>query len=175
LCGERLSICAPGSADRCGLYRTGPQRTCKAHCLRAGAKNAAGKSTDLGNLCAKCAKGGFGMKKNTIYALPEPCRGCTRVKNPAVCENKECSLWRQWFIKRWDRVHIYPRQKMEQTVPVGISIGGRRYLHPDHMREYIRNDPCKDCTCTKALCKTPCRTKLTWMNATKEANYELEK
>lgn len=175
MCGKRLPICAPGGADRYGLRRTDPERTCKEDCLQAGAKNAAGKSMVLGELCAKCAKGGLGMKKNTIYAIPEPCRGCTLTKDPAACENKQCSRWRQWFVKRWDAIHTYPRKKMEQPLPVGISVGGRRYLHPDHMRQYMANDPCKGCVCTQDLCKTPCRTKTTWEKATKEANYELEK
>ncbi len=109
------------------------------------------------------------MKRNTGYALPEPCRGCAQVPNPSTCENKNCSRWQQWFIKRWDRIHTYPRQKMEQTVPVGISIGGRRYLHPDHMRDYIRRDPCQGCICAQGLCKAPCRVKTIWEEATKEA------
>jgi len=175
LCGERLSICVRDGADRYGLCLTDPERTCRGRCLPAGAKNAAGRFTGLDSPYAYSAKGGSGMRRNMKSELPLPCRMCTQVIDPSVCENKDCRQWRQWFTKHWDRIHTYPRRQMEQTVPVGVSIGGRRYLHPDQMREYIQNDPCVNCCCTRDLCEKPCREKTIWEKAVKEANYELEK
>ena len=31
----------------------------------------------------------------------KPCLTCTRVKDPANCENKSCQTWREWFLKKW--------------------------------------------------------------------------
>ena len=175
MCGKRQSICDRGGAGRCGACLTDPEKTCKAHCPQAGAKSAAGRSTASENVCAENAKGGSEMKGKQQLELPPPCRGCTQVRDPASCENKKCLRWQQWFIKRWDRFHTYPRQMMDRTVPLGIPIGGRRYLHPDQLREYIQNNPCEKCSCTKDLCHAPCRVKTIWEKAKKEANYELEK
>lgn len=42
------------------------------------------------------------MKHN----LPvSPCKTCTRVSDPADCENKQCKLWSQWFLSRWEQIH----------------------------------------------------------------------
>ena len=175
MCGERLFIYDQGGADRYGARLTDPEKTCKARCPQVGAKSAAGRSTASKNACAENAKGGGKMKGKLSRELPPPCRGCTQVRNPASCENKKCKQWQQWFIKRWDRLHTYPRQMMDKTLPVGISIGGRRYLHPDQLREYIRKNPCEGCSCTADLCRTPCRAKAIWEKAKQEVNYELEK
>lgn len=118
-------------------------------------------------LCDQCERWEK-MKKRIQCELPPPCRGCTQVRNPLSCENKGCQLWRQWFINRWNGLRTYPRQEMDRTVPVGISIGGRRYLHPDDMRRYRRQDPCQGCGCPRDLCKTPCRAKMIWNSFIKE-------
>ena len=36
--------------------------------------------------------------------MQKPCDTCTRVKCPADCENKNCEVWRQWWIKRWEKI-----------------------------------------------------------------------
>ena len=168
MCGERFSICNPGNGGRCALRPTSWERTCKGRFRQAGAKNAAGKCTNLGKSYAKCAKGGSRMKKSRVYELPAPCRGCTRVKIPSACDNKDCKLWQMWFTRRWEKVRAYPRQQMDKTVPMGVLIGGRWYLPPDQMRQYIKNDPCESCKCPKELCQSPCRVKQVWLDVTKE-------
>lgn len=34
----------------------------------------------------------------------KPCLTCTRVKDPKNCENKQCWVWQQWWIKRWKEI-----------------------------------------------------------------------
>ena len=39
-----------------------------------------------------------------------PCVGCTRVANPQACENKQCKLWKSWFLRRWAGIYAYGRR-----------------------------------------------------------------
>lgn len=39
-----------------------------------------------------------------------PCEGCTRLPNPEGCENKNCKLWKAWFLRRWGAIYGYGRQ-----------------------------------------------------------------
>ena len=71
---------------------------------------------------------------------PSPCLTCTRVPNPRNCENKQCRLWQRWFLARWNLIHTWPRT----------------------------TDPCKGCLCPRDLCATPCRRKVTWLEAKEE-------
>lgn len=36
--------------------------------------------------------------------MANPCKTCTRVKNPEKCMNKSCNYWRTWFIYWWDEM-----------------------------------------------------------------------
>lgn len=98
---------------------------------------------------------------------PSPCLSCTRVKDPRNCDNKLCQPWRQWFLRRWDMIHRYPREQMDkgQRKPVGVPLGGRHYAAPHQVEAYRNNDPCKTCLCPKDLCTTPCRHKRAWEQA----------
>ena len=40
------------------------------------------------------------MMNDVMY----PCTNCTRVCNPAECDNKRCGPWRNWFIRRWEKL-----------------------------------------------------------------------
>ena len=35
-------------------------------------------------------------------AQEKPCLTCTKVKDPANCDIKKCSVWQIWFVSRWD-------------------------------------------------------------------------
>ena len=39
-----------------------------------------------------------------------PCEGCTRVCDPAMCDNKNCKLWKAWFLRRWGMIHGYGKK-----------------------------------------------------------------
>lgn len=36
--------------------------------------------------------------------MEKPCLKCTRIKDPGNCENKECQVWRRWFLFEWARI-----------------------------------------------------------------------
>lgn len=99
-----------------------------------------------------------------------PCLRCSRVADPATCEDKSCQLWRQWFIERWDALRHQPKEAMEmvQTEPVGVCIGGRRYAAPHETERYLYQDPCESCLCPRELCGTPCRIRRDWDRSRKE-------
>ena len=109
--------------------------------------------------------------------LPAPCRRCTRVRDAKNCNNAQCALWQQWFFERWERIRAYPRAQMDSKngKPLGVSVGGQYYLHPDALRAYCKKDPCEECASPRVFCKTPCRAKKIWIQVRKENGYELEK
>ncbi len=39
-----------------------------------------------------------------------PCTDCTRVANPGGCENKNCKVWKSWFLRRWAAIYAYGRR-----------------------------------------------------------------
>ncbi len=73
-----------------------------------------------------------------------PCEGCTRVKEPAGCENKRCGVWNSWFLSQWELLRGYPRRMM------------------DAMQVPVEGDPCVSCASPRELCSAPCRSKLAW-------------
>lgn len=38
-----------------------------------------------------------------MSSMRYPCRRCKRVETPGICENKNCAVWRLWFVQKWDR------------------------------------------------------------------------
>ncbi len=95
-----------------------------------------------------------------------PCMLCTRVKDPAGCENKNCKVWQVWFIERWEQLRCDVRAAMDAPVePVGVVVGGRHYAAPHQTRAYLQKDPCQGCACPKALCLAPCNLKRGWEQA----------
>lgn len=42
-----------------------------------------------------------------------PCEGCTRVCDPNMCENKNCKLWKSWFLRRWAGIYGYGRRYLK--------------------------------------------------------------
>lgn len=99
-----------------------------------------------------------------------PCLSCTLVQDPENCQNKNCTLWQQWFIHRWDQMRLCCRKEMEERElsPIGVNIGGNYYL-PAHRRlAYLRKNPCDECPCPKDLCQTPCQLRRTWDAAREE-------
>jgi len=105
-----------------------------------------------------------------IRKTPSPCLGCTRVKDPRSCENKNCVPWRNWFLQRWEWIHNYPRVHMESAdlKPVGVNIGGKVYAPPHEIKNYANQNPCEKCVCPKDLCAEPCKVRRAWDEFRKE-------
>ena len=103
-----------------------------------------------------------------------PCLTCARVQDPNHCENKNCGVWRKWFLKSWDDIRGYPRASVERAkrTPIGVPLGGKYYAHPHRVREYRNTHPCEDCY-ARALCSGPCGLLTEWTQ--QGGNHELEK
>ena len=104
-----------------------------------------------------------------------PCRNCTRVRDPQNCENKICKDWQAWFFERWDNMRNQVRNEIHGEGIKGkpISVGGRKYHHPDMVRQFLHGDPCIRCPWRDGLCGTTCYEKKMWLEA-KEVINELE-
>lgn len=102
--------------------------------------------------------------------MKSPCLQCTRVRDPKNCENKLCKDWQAWFIDRWESMRDFVRTEMEQapTQDIGIPLGGRRYVSPHRVNEYMHQDPCQRCLCPKDCCQIPCPSKQAWLQMRKE-------
>ena len=46
-------------------------------------------------------------------ANESPCLTCVRVEDPANCENKNCKVWREWFLKKWIELQYGKREKAD--------------------------------------------------------------
>ena len=105
----------------------------------------------------------------------KPCLYCQRVKDPENCENKTCRAWKAWFIDRWESMRNSIRHEIHGEGIKGrpIYVGGRRYHHPDMVRQFLSGDPCRRCPWRDGLCTGTCYEKKTWLEV-KEANNELE-
>ena len=97
-----------------------------------------------------------------------PCIRCTRVGDPENCTDKKCSVWRDWFVERWDQMRQSYRSRMDAPAePLGVGVGGRHYAAPHQVQAYLAKDPCDGCDCPEDLCRLPCRTKNAWEGARK--------
>ena len=98
--------------------------------------------------------------------MKSPCLKCTRVKNPRDCEEKNCKVWRKWFIETWDQQRMQFRLAREHMAleKEGVNIGGNTYALPHRVRSYLETDPCSKCFSPRDLCKVPCKVKRRWMN-----------
>lgn len=96
--------------------------------------------------------------------MNSPCLLCTRVKDPQACENKNCKDWQTWFLDRWESMRENVRAQMQQTatLDIGVPLGGERYAHPHRIREYLAQDPCRQCPCPTDLCQKPCLARIAW-------------
>ncbi len=96
-----------------------------------------------------------------------PCMGCVKVANAAECDNKDCALWRKWYIQRWNDMRFSVRGDMERVKrePAGVCIGGNYYSQPHRVKGYLQKDPCDGCLCPRDLCVLPCAIKRSWQSA----------
>ena len=43
-----------------------------------------------------------------------PCRTCKRVKAPYDCNNKNCAIWQEWFLKWWENMRKNCRNALQE-------------------------------------------------------------
>lgn len=39
-----------------------------------------------------------------------PCYGCLEVENPIKCKKTSCTTWKEWAMKRWDKIYKYGKK-----------------------------------------------------------------
>lgn len=95
---------------------------------------------------------------------PSPCLICCRVKDPMSCDNKNCVQWQQWFIGRWEATRKQLLSQLDRlpSPPKGVNIGGRRYILPHQIREYLQYDPCAGCSKRGKDCAASCQLRQDW-------------
>ncbi len=81
-------------------------------------------------------------RRNGVLPVQSPCAACTRVPDPVQCENKQCKIWRGWFLERWALLH----RPIPRAVP----------------------DPCGQCVLPQELCHEPCRQKRIYIEERKK-------
>ena len=59
------------------------------------------------------------MKRMQQY----PCTNCRKVEHPQQCDNKECKLWRAWFLWRWEQLR---RQYLPNAAPCSQKRTGEK-------------------------------------------------
>lgn len=93
-----------------------------------------------------------------------PCITCTRVADPENCAMFGCHAWRAWFIHRWNsmRASVFSDAQQYSVDSNAISVGGYKYSHPDHVRQFLKHKLCLDCDCPVDLCKKPCAILMEW-------------
>ena len=77
----------------------------------------------------------------TMKLKESPCVRCKRVADPEKCDNKDCALWRHWFIARWDQLRA-PFCKV-MNIP-------------------LEDDPCLRCPIPETCCVGTCKAKREW-------------
>ena len=171
MCGNVLFICAQEGGDRFGSRHTKPERTYKVRCLSVGAAYVGGKFMIGENVFVQSVKPGVITQNQRRAELPPPCRACYQVKNPAICENKDCKCWRTWFVAQWNdsRQRVLQQIKGKPQLVPGIPLGGRQYYHPEHLMRYLYTDPCKACYLAGCQCQEPCQLRRNWEDAREEA------
>lgn len=97
------------------------------------------------------------------HLCADPCCRCTKVADPGCCENAGCTLWQDYFIKRWNQMRENCRKQMDRipTEPLGVPLGGFYYAPPHLLRKYRQNNPCKTCVIAPP-CKEKCRRRTLW-------------
>ena len=96
--------------------------------------------------------------------MNSPCLQCIRVRDPQICENKQCNDWQAWFLDRWESMRENVRNQIKNA-PVqesGVPLGGHRYAAPHQIQTFLKKDPCNGCTDLKNLCRQPCNAKARW-------------
>ncbi len=154
------------NGGRCSCAGLWDSRICRGQSRQAGACDAERRSLHQAECCVLPAESRWRQMNGT----KSPCLTCTRVKNPADCENKNCRVWRAWFAESWDRARMNPRLQREKDRSglEGVTICGRTYLLPDKVREYLKVSPCKTCPMPAELCTSPCPAYRTWQETRKE-------
>ncbi|MBO4938885.1 MAG: hypothetical protein J6C98_07800 [Oscillospiraceae bacterium] len=88
-------------------------------------------------------------------SYPDPCNVCTKAR----CVTNGCVDWRIRYLFRQKQINLYARKLLQGgSHKTGEAF---RYEHPDIIRRYLKNGPCRGCN-AEAVCDTPCPAYWRW-------------
>ena len=56
---------------------------------------------------ADCRPYGVQEEGKGMESKKSPCESCTISTNPAACQKKICTVWRAWWLSRWELIFAY--------------------------------------------------------------------
>lgn len=93
-----------------------------------------------------------------MYNYPNPCDTCTQ---ECVSSKYGCSDWIIRFYTIWKQFNTYPLRQYKNR-PVDKTVYA--YEHPDVLRKYLEEGPCKRCK-SENDCDIPCTAYWCWWDA----------
>ena len=94
---------------------------------------------------------------------PSPCDTCEKAES---CKKRQgCDAWKTRYHYRQKQINAHFRWSMRTNASSCRSVFA--YEHPDTIRRYLQNGPCKGCKAEEA-CDTPCSAYLRWWDARME-------
>lgn len=90
---------------------------------------------------------------------PNPCDSCKK-----ECVPGGCSKWKTRYRYRQKQINGYFHKLLKRVGPVREKF---LYEHPDEIRRYLENGPCKGCN-AEEVCDTPCPAYLRWWDSRME-------
>lgn len=90
---------------------------------------------------------------------PNPCVTCDEA---GTCvRGYGCEEWRIRYLYRQKQINAHAKRRAEKPPVQKTKFV---YEHPDLIRRYIANGPCKGCK-VESVCDTPCPAYLRWWDA----------
>ena len=90
-----------------------------------------------------------------MYNYPNPCDTCTSCTDPSGCDK-----WRMRFRTIWKQFNSYQVRQYGKKETANDQ-SKYAYEHPDVIRKYITDGPCKDCQ-LEPQCDVPCNAYYQW-------------
>ena len=87
---------------------------------------------------------------------PNPCDTCGKCTSPQGCDT-----WKMRFRTIWKQFNSYQKRQAKKKASLRRTF---RYEHPDVLRRYLAESPCKGCE-YEVLCDVPCWKYLNWWDA----------
>lgn len=89
---------------------------------------------------------------------PNPCDTCLKCTSS---RGYGCAAWRMRFYTIWKQFNTYQVRKYKKIERKSTKFC---YEHPDIVRNYLKNGPCKGCE-FEVLCDVPCSAYWHWWDA----------
>lgn len=88
----------------------------------------------------------------------KPCGSCTQ----PTCDYRRCKPYRRWLSESWKQFRRYVCHIDSFPKPSGA--GKLAYYHPEQLRRYLNEGPCRRCLYTDD-CDLPCAAYWSWWDA----------